>query len=594
MENSTEKQSTGVGRARAFAQFRRLVGFLVPYRGRVFLAILALGAAAAAMLAFGAGLRWLVDRGFADSARLDAALLAMLAVVLALAGASWGRAYLVSWLGERVSADVRRAVYANLLGQDAQFFETARTGELVSRLTADTDLVQTVIGTSASMAMRNAILLVGGTVMMAITSARLTLLVFAVLPLVVAPIVVYGRRVRGHSRAAQDRLAAVGAHVEERVAAIQVVQSFAREGHERREFGARAEAAFQAARRRVATRARMAAMVIFLVFGAVGVVLWTGGHDMLAGRMSAGELSAFVFYAVVVASAAGAMGEFMADVQRAGGAAERLAELLEMRPRIVSPPVPLALPVPARGALTFDNVTFRYPARGERAALQAFSFEVRPGETVALVGPSGAGKSTVFRLALRFHDPQAGAVRFDGVDVARADLAALRRRIAVVPQEAVLFSDDVRANIAFGRPEAGEAEVRRAAEAAGALSFIEALPQGFATALGERGVRLSGGQRQRIAIARALLADPALLLLDEATSALDAESERAVQAALERLMRGRTTLVIAHRLATVRRADRIVVMDEGRVVASGTHAELAAGGGLYARLAALQFVPEAG
>jgi ATP-binding cassette subfamily B protein len=410
-----------------------------------------------------------------------------------------------------------------------------------------------------------------------------------VVPLVVVPIVVYGRRVRGLSRASQDRVADLGARVEETVNAVRTVQSYGQEGRERARFAADAERAFATAVERIRARGLLTALVIVLVFGAVGLVLWIGGHDVLAGRISAGDLSAFVFYAIVLASAVGALSEVVGDLQRAAGATERLVELLGTPPRIAAPDRALAMPAPPRGAVAFAGVTFRYPSRPGSPALAGFDLEVSPGETVALVGPSGAGKTTVFALLLRFHDPEAGRVTIDGVDLARADPAEARARIALVPQDPVIFAASAADNIRYGRPEASDAEVRRAAEAAAAADFIDRLPEGFATFLGEKGVRLSGGQRQRVALARAILKDAPILLLDEATSALDSESEAAVQSALARLKRGRTMIVIAHRLATVQKADRIVVMEAGRVVATGSHAELMAEDGLYARLARLQF-----
>ena len=575
----------------ALKMLARVGRFVRPYKRQVVLAGTALLFAAASVLAIGQGLKFVIDRGFAagNAAELDRTLALMLVVIVVLAMATYTRFYYVSWLGERVTADLRRAVFDHLLALPPGYFEVMRTGEVISRLTNDTTMLETVIGSSASMAVRNLLLMIGGLVMLALTSAKLTAMVLVGVPLTVVPIILFGRRVRKLARASQDRVGDVGAYVDEALHEIRTVQAYGHEGEDRRQFGTRVESAFATARQRIRQRAFLVATVILLVFGAVGVILWIGGHDVVAGRISAGQLSAFVFYAVIVAGAVGTISEVIGDLQRAAGATERLFELLEVDSAIRAPANPTSLPVPARGTVAFHDVTFHYPSRQDTAALKIFSLDVAAGEKVALVGPSGAGKTTVFQLLLRFYDPQHGTVMIDGIDLRAADPAAVRERLAVVPQDPVIFAASVTENVRYGRPGATDAEVHAACDAAYATEFVERIPEGFASYLGERGVRLSGGQRQRIAIARAILADRPVLLLDEATSALDAESERMVQLALERLMAGRTVLIIAHRLATVRHVDRIAVMEHGRIIASGTHQELTQTNPLYARLAALQF-----
>ena len=553
-------------------------------------AIAALLVAAILVLVLGQGVRHLIDGGFASGsrARLDETALAMAGVIVALALSTACRFSLVTWLGERVGADIRRAVFDHVIGLSPAWFETARTGDVLSRLTADTAILQALTGSAVSQWLRSALLLLGAFAMLVFTSPLLSALVLAVVPLVVVPLVVFARRERRLSRVAQDRVADLGALAEETLTGLRAVQAFTYETVARARYATATEQAVAAARARIGSRATMILLVILLGFGAITLALWVGGQQVLAGHLSGGALSAFVFYAVIVATSAAGLSELWGEVQRAAGAADRIAELLAERPGIAAPANPRALPSPPQGRVAFEQVSFRYPARPDQAALDAFDLAVAPGETVALVGPSGAGKTTVFQLLLRFYDPRAGRVRLDGVDLRQADPAAVRGRLGLVPQDPIIFGADVWTNIRFGRPTAADSEVRAAARAA-SCEFVDALPDGFATFLGEKGVRLSGGQRQRIAIARAILRDPAVLLLDEATSALDAESERAVQDALARLSRERTTLVIAHRLATVRQADRIVVLDQGRIVATGTHAGLVREGGLYARLAALQF-----
>jgi len=580
----------------SIATLRGLLPFLRPYKTRIAWAALALVVAAGATLTIPYAFRQMIDLGFGaagmqGTAHINACFLAMFGVACVLAVATAGRFYSVSWLGERVTADIRCAVYAHVVTQSPQFFETTQSGEVLSRLTADTTLIQTLIGTSVSMALRNLLLFAGGLGMMFVTSVKLTSIILVMLIAVVVPIVAFGRRVRALSRDSQDRVADASALAGEILNAMPIVQAYTHERLEARRYGRSVEAAFATAIRRTRARALLTVIAILLVFGAIVFVLWLGAHAVVNGTMTGGELGQFILYSAIVAGGAAALSEVLGDAQRAAGAAERLLELLDERSPIASPAGPKPLP-PRRAngaALTLDGITFAYPSRPETPALAGIALDVQAGETVAIVGPSGAGKTSLFQLLLRFYDPQQGRILLDGADIRTLDLHVLRNAIGIVPQDTVIFSANAMENIRYGRPDADDDEVIAAARLAAAHEFIERLPEGYRAFLGERGVRLSGGQRQRIAIARALLKNPPLLLLDEATSALDAESERLVQGALAAAMVGRTTLVIAHRLATVQRADRIVVMEHGRIVETGTHASLVAAGGLYAGLAALQF-----
>ncbi|MBY4598508.1 ATP-binding cassette domain-containing protein [bacterium BD-1] len=568
---------------------RGLLPFLRPHRGLLAAWLGALALSSSATLMLPVAVKHMIDQGFAAGSSVDRwfGLLFAVAVLLALATAA--RFYFVSLLGERVVADLRRALYGHLLSLDQAFFERTRSGELLSRLSADAELLRSVVGSSMSVALRSGITVLGSAVMLAVTSPRLALFVLLGIPLVVLPMALSGRRVRGVAKDSQDRVADANARAGETLGAMHTVQSYAREAFESDRFGAAVQVALGTARRRIRLQAMLTAVVIVLVFGSITAVLWVGAQDVISGAMSAGTLGQFVLYALIGAGSVGALAEVWAEVQRAAGGMARINDLLHERSVLAVPPQPAMLPLPVRGHVRMQGVRFHYPTRPDAPALEDFSLEVRTGETVALVGPSGAGKSTVFQLLLRFHDPEAGEVTLDGIDLRTLAPASLRAQVALVPQDPVIFGATARENIRYGRLEASDADIEAAARSAEAHDFLAALPQGYDSELGERGARLSGGQQQRLAIARALLKDAPVLLLDEATSALDAQSERAVQQALERLMRGRTTLVIAHRLATVLKADRIVVMDKGRIVAQGTHAELLAQGGLYAELARLQF-----
>jgi ATP-binding cassette subfamily B protein len=589
--NEVARVAAGRTKARSLRPLRGILPFLKPYRWRIGWAALALVISSTATLVLPMAGRQIIDHGFDEraAALIGKYFLAFTGVAAVMGISSATRFYFVTWIGERVVADVRKAVFDNVLSLTPAFFEVTRTGEVISRLTADTTLIQTVVGSSVSVALRNLVTLTGGFVLMFVTSPKLAALVVAAVLVVMIPLIAFGRWVRTLSRKSQDRVADTSARASETLHAVQTVQAFTHEDAERAAFGRTVESSFDIAIRRTRARAVMTAVVIFAAFSSIATVGWVGAQDIIHHTITGGQLLQFIFYALLAGGGVGALSETWGDMQRAAGASERLIELLTTEPAITAPPEPKALPEPARGAVAFKDVTFRYPSRPDHKALDGISFEIRPGEAVALVGPSGAGKSTVFQLLLRFFAPGSGAISFDGVDVADLAPKDLRRHIALVSQDPVIFSGTVADNIRYGSEGASDDDVKRAAEAAAASEFIEALPGGYQAIVGERGTTLSGGQRQRIAIARAILRDAPLLLLDEATSALDAENERLVQQGLSNLMAGRTTIVIAHRFATIQRLKRIIVLDQGHVVAEGSHAELVARGGLYARLADLQF-----
>ena len=584
-------QSSDARRSGRLAPLKSLLPYVIRYRGRVLAALVALVVAALATLAVPMAVRRMIDYGFSGEAAgfIDKYFGMMLVVVGVLALASASRYYLVTTLGERVVTDLRAAVFAHLTSLSPAFFDAEKSGEIISRLTADTTQIKAAVGSAASVALRNLVLFIGAAIMMVVTSPWLSMLTLGVIPFIVLPLVAFGRLVRKRSRTAQDTLADASAYATEAIGAVRTIQAFNHEPTATARFAADVERAFLAARTSTRARAILTAVALFLVFASVVVILWIGAQQVVTGGISAGRLGQFVLYAVFAAGGLGELSQTWGEVAQASGSAGRIAELLAVQPQVQAPAQPVALPQPPRGEVNFADVGFAYPSRVDAAVLSGLSLHVRPGEKVAIVGPSGAGKSTLFHLLMRYYDPQTGRVEVDGVALASADPAEVRSRIALVPQDVAIFSGTVAENIRFARPEASDEEVRRAAELAQADEFVRRLPQAYDSLIGERGVTLSGGQRQRIAIARAVLKDAPLLLLDEATSSLDAESETLVQAALNRLMEGRTTLVIAHRLATVQRCDRILVMEQGRIVEEGTHGELITKGGLYARLAELQF-----
>ena len=587
---------SGRPKSRSVTPLRAVLPFLRPYRGRLLIGFLALLISSTATLVLPFFARGLLDHGFSaqEAGEVSRYFFTFVAAAAVLGVSAATRFYFVTWLGERVTADIRKGVFDNVLGLTPSFFEVTRTGEVLSRLTADTTLVQTVIGSSASLALRNLVTLTGGMILMFVTSVKLTLMILGAVIVIMVPLILFGRWVRSLSRISQDRIADTSAHASETLNAVQTVQAFTHEKQERAAFGGTVEQSFAAAIIRTRARATMTAVVIFAFFTALAGVLYVGAQDVIADRMTGGTLLQFILFGGLVAGGVGSLSEVWGDLQRAAGASERLMELLHTPPAIAAPPRPRAPASPARGAIAFEGVSFHYPSRPETEALNDFSLSLAPGDAIALVGPSGAGKSTVFQLLLRFFAAQQGRIFFDGVDIAELDPVALRQHIAVVAQDPVIFSGTIAANIGYGRDGADMTAIRRAADASNASEFVDKLPQGFDTLVGERGVTLSGGQRQRIAIARAILRDAPLLLLDEATSALDAENEQLVQQGLANLMVGRTTIVITHRLATIQKLARIVVMDQGRIVAEGSHGELVGRGGLYARLAQLQFTQGVG